>query len=91
MPTESASGSAERGTATTWRRLAGLLAVATGGYALVGATGEMAMLLGERLMALCGVAAVGHGLALVAGAGGVVASLVGLRWEGQNRRDGRSR
>jgi len=65
-PTESGVGPPATRTATT--RLMGLLGVATGGYALVGATGEMALLLEERLFLLVGPVAVGHGLALAANA-----------------------
>ncbi|WP_135851927.1 hypothetical protein [Halorussus salinus] len=73
MPTDSSTGSAEPtvtppATRTTTRSLAGLLGVATGGYALVGATGEMALLLEERLFLLVGLVAVGHGVALAADA-----------------------
>lgn len=73
MSTESPAGSADaeetrgsrRDGSSRWR---GLLGVATGGYALVGATGELALLLEERLFLLVGAVAVGHGLALAADA-----------------------
>lgn len=47
------------------RFVAGVLAVVSGGYSLVGATGEMAVVLSEWFMLLLGVVAVSHGLALL--------------------------